>query len=70
MKDNDLNVIGRLWLCYCHNVKDFNKFANDVLNLREDFNAFKKNYKGKCANKVYYYFFKSINQLNAYYKAR
>ena len=42
----------------------------DAMNLREDFNVFKKHYKGKCANKVYYYFFKSIDQLNAYYKAR
>lgn len=33
MKDKDLNLIGRLWLCYCHNVKDFNREIDAICDV-------------------------------------
>lgn len=33
MKDKDLNLIGRLWLCYCHNVKDFNREIDTICDV-------------------------------------
>lgn len=33
MKDKDLNLIGRLWLCYWVDVKDFNKEIDNICDV-------------------------------------